>query len=129
MPPTNGNSIDSRLEQPANAPSLIDMTDDGIVAVLSFVQPLNDLSPIVFIVPGNQFKSVIFVFVSRLIVFAVSVEPCAVWVSSVPSNAYSPIDVTLDGMLMLVSDEFSNADSPIDVILDGMLMLVSESLS
>ena len=173
VPPTNGNVIDFRIEQPAsasvpivstldgivkaesdvhktNAPSPIDVTLDGlvmfsrfgqtanalfpisvtldgIVAVLSFVQFANDLSPIVFIILGNQLKFVRFVFVARLIVFAVSVEPCAVWVSAVPSNAFSPIDVTLAGMLMLESAKQPlNAQSPIDVTLSGIVMFESD---
>jgi hypothetical protein len=43
-----------------------------------------------------------------------------------PENASSPMEVTLEGILMLVSaEQDSNAYSPMEVTLEGMLTLVS----
>ena len=44
-----------------------------------------------------------------------------------PSNAEEPIEVTLDGMVMLVNEvQALNAAEPIEVTLDGIIMLLSD---
>ena len=44
------------------------------------------------------------------------------------SNAYSPIEVTLSGIVTLTRlEQLSNAESPIEVTLWGMVMLASEA--